>query len=283
MEKRFTPKTHRLCLWMGGPFMSVLYILGWVVFARLVPAPAPNWPAERLTDWLVGHQIQFLIGCAIMIGAAGLWGMWCAALSVWTFKTESRFPVLFAAQIISVAAGLTIFILDELFWTVAAFRAGQRSPEITQAIWDIGWFGFLFSITVYIAWAVSLALGILWNPPEHQLFPRWAGFMTIGSALCWSAGLLIAFFKQGQFAYNGGLAMWLPLGEFFVWLAVMTVLGLRAISQQEELSRREAMEKGPHYGVYEPGEHETVESIDQPTSTEHSPELVSELAGQGAR
>jgi hypothetical protein len=283
VEKRFTPRTHRFCLWTGGPVMSVLYIFGWVVFARLVPAPAPVWPAQRLSDWLVGHQIEFLIGCAIMIGAAGLWGMWCAALSVWTFKTESRFPVLFAAQIISVAAGLTIFILDELFWTVAAFRAGQRSPEITQAIWDIGWFGFLFSITLYIAWAVSLALGILWNPPEHQLFPRWAGFMTIGSALCWSAGLLIVFFKQGQFAYNGGLAMWLPLGEFFVWLAIMTFLGLRAISHQEELSRREAMEKGAHYGIYKPDEHETFEPIEEATSTEHSPQLVGELAGHGTR
>ena len=283
MEKRFTPRTHRLCLWTGGPVMSVLYVIGWVVFARLVPAPAPNWPAQRLSGWLVGHQIQFLIGCAIMIGAAGLWGMWCAALSIWTFKTESRFPVLFAAQIISVAAGLTIFILDELFWTVAAFRAGQRSPEITQAIWDIGWFGFLFSITVYIAWAVSLALGILCNPPEHQLFPRWAGFMTIGSALCWSAGLLIVFFKQGQFAYNGGLAMWLPLGEFFVWLAIMTFLGLRAISHQEQLSRHEAMEKGTHYGVYEPGKHETFEPIAELTSTEHAPQLVGELAGHSTR
>ena len=263
--------------------MSVLYVVGWVVFARLIPAPAPGWPAQRLTDWLVGHHVQFLLGCAIMIGAAGLWGMWCAALSVWTYKTESRFPVLFAAQIISVAAGLTIFIFDELFWAVAAFRAGQRSPEITQAIWDIGWFGFLFSITVYIAWAVALALGILWNPPEHQLFPRWAGFLTIGSALCWSAGLLIVFFQQGQFAYNGGLAMWLPLGEFFVWLAIMTVLGLRAISRQEQISRLEASEKGAQYGVYEPGKQDTFYPIEDTGQTERSRELVGQLAGCGNR
>ena len=282
MEKRFTPRTHRLCLWAGGPVMSVLYIFGWL-FARLVPVPAPYWPAQRLTDWLVGHQIHFLIGCAIMIGAAGLWGMWCAALSVWTYKTESRFPVLFAAQIISVAAGLTIFIFDELFWTVAAFRAGQRSPEITQAIWDIGWFGFLFSITVYIAWAVSLALGMLWNPPEHQLFPRWAGFLTIGSALCWSAGLLIAFFKQGQFAYNGSLAMWLPLGEFFIWLAIMTFLALRAISRQEEISRGEAMQRGAEYGVYEPDEQDTFHPIEDSPTTERWPESIRELAGYGTR
>jgi len=283
VEKRFTPRTHRLCLWTGGPVMSVVYIVGWVVFARLIPAPSPGWSAQRLTDWLVGHQIQFLIGCAIMIGAAGLWGMWCAALSVWTYKTESRFPVLFATQVISVAAGLTFFIFDTLFWTVAAFRAGQRSPEITQAIWDVGWFGFLFTITVYIAWAVSIALGILWNPPEHQLFPRWSAFLTIGSALCWSAGLLIVFFKQGQFAYNGGLAMWLPLGEFFVWLAIMTVLGLRAISRQEQISRHEASQRGAQYGVYEPGKRDIFHPIEDSALIERPPESVAQLAGQDTR
>jgi hypothetical protein len=283
MEKRFTPNTHRLCLWVGGPVMSVIYIIGWVAFARMVPAPAPNWSAEQLTAWLVDHQTAFLVGCAVMIGAAGLWGMWCAALSVWTYKTESRFPVLYSAQLISVSAGLTIFILDELLWTVAAFRAGQRSPEITQGIWDIGWFGFLFSITVYIAWAASLAIGILWNPPEHQMFPRWAGYMTLASALCWSAGLLIAFFKGGQLAYNGGLAMWLPLGEFFVWLAIMTYLGLKAISRQEELSRQEALEKGDDYGVYNPGSEETLEVLEESSPALPEPPRVGELAGQGTR
>jgi hypothetical protein len=283
MEKRFTPNTHRLCLWVGGPVMSVIYIIGWVAFARMVPAPAPNWSAEQLTAWLVDHQTAFLVGCAVMIGAAGLWGMWCAALSVWTYKTESRFPVLYSAQLISVSAGLTIFILDELFWTVAAFRAGQRSPEITQGIWDIGWFGFLFSITVYIAWAASLAIGILWNPPEHQMFPRWAGYMTLASALCWSAGLLIAFFKGGQLAYNGGLAMWLPLGEFFVWLAIMTYLGLKAISRQEELSRQEALEKGDDYGVYNPGSEETLEVLEESSPALPEPLRVGGLAGQGTR
>jgi hypothetical protein len=279
VEKKFTPNTHRFCLWTGGPVMSVVYIIGWVSFARMVPAPAPHWSAEHLTAWIVDHQTQFVIGCAIMIGAAGLWGLWCASLSVWTYKTESRFPVLYTAQVISVAAGLTIFILDELFWTVAAFRAGQRSPEITQAIWDIGWFGFLFSITVYIAWAVSLALGILWNPPEHQLFPRWAGYMTIGSALCWSAGLLIAFFKDGQLAYNGGAAMWWPLGEFFVWLAIMTFLGLRAISRQEEISRREAVEKGDAYGVYSPGSEDTIDATEEAVPGVEEPAPAPALAG----
>ena len=263
MEKRFTPRAHRLCLWAGGPVMSIVYIIGWVVFAKLIPAPSPHWSAEHLTAWIVDHKTGFLVGCAIMIGAAGLWGMWCASLSVWTYKTESRFPVLYTAQVISVCAGLTIFIFDELFWTVAAFRAGQRSPEITQAIWDIGWFGFLFSITVYIAWAVSLALGIIWNPPRHQLFPRWSGYMTIGSALCWSAGLLIVFFKDGQLAYNGGIGMWWPLIEFFIWLAIMTVLGLRAISRQEEICRQEAAELGDEYGVYSPSSGDPLEDGDE--------------------
>jgi len=256
VEQRISPRAHRMALWVGGPVMSVVYMFGWLAYARLMPVPSPSWSAERLSEWLVDRQPEFQIGCLIMIAAAGTWGLWCAAMSVWTYRTEQRFPVLFAGQVISVGCGLTIFVLDELFWTVASFRAGETDPAVTQAIWDIGWFGFLFSITAYISWAVCFALGILWNPPEHQMFPRWAGYMTLASCLCWSLGLMIVFFKSGPFSYNGTLAMWLPLAEFFVWLIFMTYLGLKAISKQEVLCRQEAEQYGAGYGVYYPGDDE---------------------------
>jgi hypothetical protein len=116
-------------------------------------------------------------------------------------------------------------------------------------MFDIGWFMFLFDIPPFIVWASALGLGILWNPPEHQLYPRWAGYFTLSVCLCWAAGLLVVFFKSGPFAYNGLLSMWLPLGAFFVWLAVMTVLALKAVFKQELLCRDEP---DPALGVYAP-------------------------------
>jgi hypothetical protein len=74
--------------------------------------------------------------------------------------------------------------------------------------------------------------------------------MTLASALCWSTGIVIVFFKSGPFGYSGALAMWLPLAEFFVWLVVMSYLALKAISRQEALCRQEGLDKGEGFGVY---------------------------------
>lgn len=252
MEQRFVPSMHRWALWTGGPLMTVLYLIGWLVCARMVPTPSPSWTAAQLSAWLVQHGTGMLLGCMLMIAGCGLWGAWVAALTVWTFRTESRFPVLTFTQLISVAAGLTFFIFDTLFWGVAAFRAGQVNPEITQQMWDIGWFGFLFTITVYIVWAVAWALGILVNPPENQVFPRWAAFITFGSAMCWSGGLLVIFFKSGPFSYAGVPAMWLPISEFFVWLVIIDVLARKAVKRQEQQCILENLRNGDGYGIYPP-------------------------------
>jgi hypothetical protein len=238
--------------------MTVLYLVGWLGFARMVPTPSPSWTAEHLSQWLVAHGTGLQAGCLLMIAGCGLWGSWVAALTVWTFRTESRFPVLTFTQLICVAAGLVFFIFDTLFWSVAAFRAGEVNPQITQQLWDVGWFGFLFTITVYVVWAVAWALGILLNPPDYQVFPRWAAYVTFGSVMCWSTGLVIIFFKSGPFSYAGVPAMWLPISEFFVWLVIIDVLARKAIRRQEHLSLLEGIEKGEMYGLYPPSRTDAV-------------------------
>jgi hypothetical protein len=232
--------------------MTILYVVGWILCAQMVPTPSPSWSAEQLAQWIVDHKPGISFGCLLMIAGCGLWGTWVAQTVVWTYRTESRFPVLTFTQLLCCGAGLTFFIFDTLFWAVAVFRAGEVSPEITQQMWDVGWFGFLFTISVYIAWAIAWALGILLNPPKYQIFPRWAAYVTFGSVMCWSPGLLIIFFKDGPFSYSGLLAMWLPITEFFIWLLIIDVCARKAVTRQVEICRQEALERGEEYGVYPP-------------------------------
>lgn len=250
MEQRFVPATHRWALWWGGPLMTVLYLIGWVVVGHMIPVPSSDYTAAELSGWLVDHKPNMVWGCMLMIAATGLWGSWAAAITVWTYRTEANFPVLTFTQLICVAAGVTFFVFDTLLWGVATYRAGEVDPEITQQLWDLGWFGFLFTITVYITWALAWGMGILLNPAEYQVFPRWAAWITFGSVMCWSPGLLIIFFKGGPFSYSGQLAMWLPITEFFVWLAFIDILARKAVSRQVLLSRIEGIEQGRDHGVF---------------------------------
>jgi hypothetical protein len=57
----------------------------------------------------------------------------------------------------------------------------------------------------------------------------------------WTATLSIPggamlFFKTGPLVFNGLLGLWVPLAVFFVWIAVFSVLAIRAINAEAEPS-----------------------------------------------
>ena len=136
-----------------------------------------------------------------------------------------------------------------IFWAVAAYRATEIDVQITQALFDSGWFLFLWIGPVFYIWVISFGVGILINPPEYQLFPRWIGYYSLASVLCWALGLMFVFFYEGPTAYSGMLPTWIPLIEFFVWMKILTIYGFRAIRLQEKECMRES---GPGLGVYKP-------------------------------
>jgi hypothetical protein len=277
MEQRFSPLPHRVCL-MAGPVLVVLYGVGFVVLCKFAPVPNPAWPAERLVAWILDHKYSYELGCLFMLIGAGLLAPWGASHAVWTRKTEVRFPVMYITQLASLGASVAIFIMISIFWGLAAFRAGQISPEITQTIFDLGWFTFLWAGPAFYLWALSLGLGILWNPPEHQLFPRWSGWFTVAAVLSWSPGLIFVFWSYGPAAYNGPLPTWIALVDYGVWTVTMTAVGWRAISRQEALSRAE---RGEGLGVYPPPELDDPGDPDDSSDSgaEHTPERSGALSG----
>ena len=272
METRMTPAAHRLCLWMG-PVLVVIYLFGFLFLAKFMPIPAPDWPAERLVAWLGDHKNAYQAGCLLMLVAGGLLAPWGAALSMWTRKTESRFPVIFVTQITSLAASTALFVIIPIFWALAAYRVGEVSPEITQVMFDAGWFLFLWVGPPFYIWALSFGLGILMNPPEHQLFPRWVGFYTLASVLCWIMGLLMVFFRSGPTAYSGMLPTWIPLAEFFTWMVIVSVFGFRAIRRQEAILGDEHSDGS---GIYAP---RWTDPIEQPQPTVRRASVASGVNG----
>lgn len=247
LELRMSPAAHRLCLWFG-PALTLTYLLGWVL-AGFIPIPSPDWPAEQLAVWLFENKTAYQLGCLLMLVAGGMIAPWGASLGMWTFKTEARFPVLFVAQMASLAASTALFVIIPIFWALAAFRATEISVEITQMLFDAGWFLFLWIGPVFYIWVATLGLGVLLNPPERQLYPRWIGYYCLASVLCWAMGLMMVFFRSGPTSYSGVLPTWIPLLEFFVWMHIMSTYGFRAIRMQEAQCRDE---QGDGLGVYAP-------------------------------
>jgi hypothetical protein len=119
-------------------------------------------------------------------------------------------------------------------------------------LWDLGWLAFLITIPVYIAWAVAWSLGVLLNPSEHQIFPRWSAYVTLGSVVLWTPSVLTMLFKEGPLSYSGVGGMWLPIIEFFVWLIIVDVNARLGLRRQEERTPLEGVERGEGFGLYPP-------------------------------
>ncbi|MGV9799220.1 hypothetical protein ACWDTP_14320 [Mycobacterium sp. NPDC003449] len=231
MEQQISLSAHRLCI-AAGPFLAVLFCGGYFLGAKWLPAPSPMLAPEQVSAMFEANRLGFQLGFVAMIIGGALIAPWGVAMTMWTRKTESRFPIMTYTQLTLIGAGVAIFVLCYMPWGVAVFRAGSVSPEIIQVLNDFGWFLFLFSVAPFSLWLAAFGVAILWNPPQHQMLPRWVGYLALLDALAITPALFIIFFKDGPYAYNGFLSLWWPFFEFASFIVVTSVMCWRALDRQ---------------------------------------------------
>jgi hypothetical protein len=95
-------------------------------------------------------------------------------------------------------------------------------------------------------WCVALAVAVFRDKREGEVreFPRWVGYLSLLTAFLFVLAGAALFFKEGGYAYNGLLGMYLPLAIFFVWVEGVTwamTAKLRA-----ELRVEQGRLAGPH-------------------------------------
>ncbi len=251
MERRMSVTAQKVCL-AAGPVMVVLLVVGWIVCAQWLPAPGPDESSEGIARMYQENKFGLQLGFVLMIFGATFFGVWGAAMTMWTRKAEASFPVLTYVQLVMLGAGTAIFIILYIPWALAAFRADLWSAETIHMLHEFGWFMFLFDVMPFSVWMVALGLGILWTPSTHQLLPRWAGYYCIVEGFLILPALLIIFFYEGPYAYNGMLGIWWPLLTFTLWVPVMTVLCWKAINRQVAID--EAAGIGVHRDTDDPSQ-----------------------------
>jgi hypothetical protein len=232
MNLRMTAGALRLSAYSGF-VMTAVFFVGWIFFARFGLGHSPSLTAEQVAALYTDHEFSMRLGQVLMLIAASLMALWAPGLMIWTRRAEAGHPILTYAQLVCVSGAVIDFVLCMVFWGVASFRPGEVSAEITLTLNDIGWFLFLFTAPLFMLWAISFGLAILWSPGKHQAYPRWAGYYALLVAFMEAPATLVIFFKTGPFAYNGLIALWLVLADFFVWVIVMSVLTLKVIGKEE--------------------------------------------------
>ncbi|HEX4107920.1 MAG TPA: hypothetical protein VHX88_07270 [Solirubrobacteraceae bacterium] len=215
-----------------GPVLMVLFAIGWVGLGRFLPpwVGARDSPAQTARIFW-DHADRIRIGVVFTILSMGMLAPWGSALAAQTRRREGRFPVLAYAQVTCIGAATAMILAACVFWGVATYRPHAVSPQLVQLCHDVGWFFFLYTWPAFSLWAAFVGLAILLDQVEYGVYPRWAGYLSIFVALDIAPGGIIIFFKHGAFSWSGAIALYVPVGAFFIWLVAMTTLTLKNIQK----------------------------------------------------
>lgn len=208
---------------------TIVFAIGWIVCARFLPAPSPLLSPTEITQRYLDNLTGIRVGITLMIFSFAFWAIWGGIVAAWSREIEGRRPMWTYTQLVSLAISEMIGVLCAFFWGMAAFRAGDVSPEITQMFNDMGWLMFLLPWPPFSMWCVGLGMVVLRDRSARPMFPRWVAGLSFLTAFLFMPAFAPIFFKTGGFAYNGLLGMYLPLAIFFVWVEGVTLALSRSL------------------------------------------------------
>ena len=228
-----TISTQRWCAWCGAAFL-VLFGLGFWAIAGFIPPPSPKESSAQIARLYMDHTNRIRAGLAITMFASTLQFPWVAVISVQLKRIEGAASPMSYAQLVSGGIGFLLFVWPVFIWQTAAFRPQDRDPDMIKMLNDLGWLPFVGIATPAIMQCIAIAVVTLRDRRAIPIFPRWIGWYNIWAALSFLPAAVLPFFKDGPFAWNGLLSLYIPLVAFGVWFILMLWALLRAIDAEEK-------------------------------------------------
>jgi hypothetical protein len=219
--------TLRWCNWSGWAFL-LLWLVGFVFFAHVVPPPSPDESADQIADFYRQHTLGVRFGLMLPLFASPLYASWSAALAAQMKRVRAAHPVLADLQLVLGGLTVLVFMIPALLLEIAAFRP-ERTPETIQALNDIPWMMFIGMGATAILQPFVVGVVVLRDRRDDPVFPRWVGYFNIWTAILFLPGPLCVFFRTGPLAWDGLFTWWIPFVLFAAWMVVMLIMIGRAI------------------------------------------------------
>lgn len=224
-------RVNRYLIWTGPAmvltwFATFIFVMGWF------PPSAPSASAEEIRDLYAGDTTAIRIGLVIVMAASALLVTWAGAIAHVLWHIEGA-KVLAAVQLVSCGLLSLEFITPIGVWMAAAFRP-DRSAEVTEALHDVGWILFVTVIWSLIVQMVCIIIAIFIDRRPEPALPRWLGYLTAWSAVLILPAGMVLFFKDGPFAWDGIVGIYIPLAAFAVWMGAISYQVHRHLTRQIE-------------------------------------------------
>jgi hypothetical protein len=235
-------RNQRLAI-LCGPLFALLFFVGFGVIARFIPPPDPSNSARMVAALYRQHANSIRLGMVVSMFGLVFYVPWVAAISVQLRRIEGQFSPLTYAELGLGAMLPVAFFPAMYFFETAAFRSG-RPVGMIQTLNDLGWLPFTGIIYAIFLENIVIGIIVLSDKRPTPIYPRWVAYFSVATGLLYCPACLDVFSTHGSLAWNGLWSWWLSLVSFFVWLVVMTVTTLQAVSAQERGQTSAAMD-GP--------------------------------------
>ena len=220
-SENFNPRVHLALTWSCVPLI-IFFFIGMIPMSDFIPPPSPLESAESILAFYSADLWMIRAGMVVSAISFTLLFAWGCSIAVWTYRIERGFPILTFTQLVCCAGGAALTFMIFLVWSVASFRPDEYAPETILMLNDLGWFLFLWIVPPFSLWSVAMGWAILIDKSEQPIYPRWAAWVCFWEALLMESTMLIAFFKEGPFAFNGLLGFYIPVIAYFIWMMTMT-------------------------------------------------------------
>jgi hypothetical protein len=223
-------RVQRVLIW-AGPLMIMIWFCTFIFVMKFFPPSDPGATAQQNLDLYADRTIPIKIGLIIVMAASALLVPWAVAVSGQLKRIDGA-RALASTQSISCGLLSLEFITPIGIWMAASFRFDDRAADVTQAMHDMGWILFVTVIWSLEVQMFAIAAAILIDRGTTPILPRWLGYLTIWAALLILPAGMVLFFKDGPFAWNGLVGIYIPLAGFAIWAFALSFEVHRALTRQ---------------------------------------------------
>lgn len=225
-------RNQLLCLYSGYTFFP-LYLIGFALFSGFIPIVPPSWNAVEVASFFEENQNSILVGQIICEIAAAMLVPWAVAIFSQMMRLEDGVRALSFTQLGFGVIGAVFFMLPSFIWATMAFRTGI-TPETLLILNDFAWIAWVISWPPFAFQAIAISAVVLLSKTKQEIFPRWAAYTSLWLGISMFPASLAVFFKDGPFAWNGLIAVYVPLVVYTIWWHVIFISVRRAIKSQEQ-------------------------------------------------
>lgn len=234
----FSTTSQKILTWWAL-LASAAFGLSWIFLLRMVPPPAPTLNAAQIAAIYVARADQMLYGATITSWTGGFLIPLSCVFTMQMIRIQKGWSIWSMMQLVGGIMTSLWLDLPTIFWGAGAFQP-DRGSDVTMLANQLGAVTMVTTDQYYEYWLVPIAVICFIAPQrDDSPFPRWLGYLTIFETLALSPGPLAFLFKTGPLAWNGLIALLIPLFSFFIWITCVYWQLLRALGRQNELGAAE--------------------------------------------